>query len=81
MGVDVHALILSLFEEFFQVKQVMTGDKDSRAGFGPGRDRGRNRITEMFGMGLIQKFHDFDIYFSGFEYEFEESARVEIDIG
>ena len=78
MRVNIDAFAFGLFEEKFQIFQVMTGDDDERAFFNSQRNRRRSRCTVSRRIGFIEEGHAGQVDFACFHYNREEFIHAPV---
>ncbi|MPM71683.1 hypothetical protein SDC9_118653 [bioreactor metagenome] len=67
MCVHIHAGALRLFQQLFQIDKVVAGNQNRRILSDTNIDLGDFRITESGCVGLVQKCHDLNAVFAGFQ--------------
>ena len=77
VGINVYACTFRLFEQFFQVFQVMTADQDARVRTNADIDFRYFRITVALGIGFVEQGHSAYAVFSCFEYQLGELRNGE----
>ena len=76
--IDIDAFAFSLFEEEFQVFQVVAGDNDERAFFNRQRNRRRNRSTISRRISFIEESHAGQVDFACFHDNREEFIHAPV---
>ena len=66
MGVNVDPLVLGLLEDFFQIFQVVARNEDRLSLFNSQRNRGRDRVSIIAGVGGVEQLHRLQVDFAAF---------------
>ena len=78
VGIYLDPFALALFEEFFQVFQIMAGDQYGFALLNSQRNLGRHGMTIGSRIGGVEEFHGSKINLSAFEYEFYPIIQAQV---
>ena len=81
VGIDVDAAAFSLFQQFFEVFQVVAGHQNCFAFHGADAHRCRHRMAIGAGIGFVKDFHDPDVDFAAAQRHAEQGIHAEVRLG
>ena len=77
VGVDVYTFALGLFQDVFEVLQIVPGDQDRLALPGPEGNGCRDRMAVTAGIGCIEQLHRQEVDFTALQDEAEHIFKFQ----